>query len=88
MNLGVGRHPPIQVEISFLVQLFNFKRELMDLIFENSITHSEHVSIEDILPKDVVRTLYDVLKDVEILPVPELSPRTFHVESRVTDEDI
>ena len=88
VNLGIGRHPPIQVEISFLVQLFNFKRELMDLIFENSITHCEHVTIEDILPKDVVRTLYDVLKDVEILPVPELAPRILHVESRVCDEDI
>ena len=27
VNLGIGRHPPIQVEITFLVQLFNLKRE-------------------------------------------------------------
>ena len=88
VNLGVSRHAPIQVEISFLVQLFNLHRERMDLIFEYSIAHREHVTIENILSEDVVRALNDVLKDVEILSVPELSPRTFHVESRVRDEDI
>ena len=45
VDLGVGSHAPIQVEIPFLVQLFDFKWELMDLIFECSITHSEQVTI-------------------------------------------
>ena len=60
----------------------------MDLIIEDAIAHSEHVTIENILSKNVVRTLNDVLKDVEILAVPELSPNTIHVEFRVRDVDI
>ena len=60
----------------------------MDLIIKNIIAHREQVTIDHILSKNVVRTLNDVLKDIEILAVPELSPDTFHVESRVRNKDI
>jgi len=85
VDLGVGCHSPVQVEIACFVQLWDRHRPGVDLVVQSRTSHAVQVLVDYTGAKEVVGILEDVLAKIEELSVHELCEAALVIEGTVHD---
>ena len=70
VDVGVSSHPPVQIEVTRLVELLKLHGELVNLVIEGLLRDRVEVLVDHARAKHVVGALDDVLAQVEKLAVP------------------
>ena len=70
VDVGISSHPPVQIEVTRLVELLKLHGELVNLVIEGLLRDRVEVLVDHARAKHVVGALDDVLAQVEKLAVP------------------